>query len=259
MNLSSLDLPRKRAVQQAFDRAAARYDQAASIQKQICHRLFADINLIKNPETILDAGCGTGFGSQLLCRRYPFAQIAQLDLSMSMLKQNEQPIKTVGDLEQLPIANNAVDLYWSSLSVQWCDLTSVLQEAHRVLKPAGTMAIATLGRQTFRELRTAFAQIDTQSHTLNFVDSLQVEHTAKTLGFSKLCVLTHTETTYHANLGNLLHSIKAVGANQIDYSNHRRPLTRQALAHLTDNYEKMRTAQGLPLTYQVIRLYATNP
>ena len=59
--------------------------------------------------------------------------------------------------------------------MQWCDLPAVLREAHRLLRPAGHLALASLGPDTFHELRRAFAGVDEYRHTLAF-------HTADDIG-----------------------------------------------------------------------------
>ena len=64
-----------------------------------------------------------------------------------------------GDLEQLPLADASLDLYWSSLAIQWCDPLAVFREARRVLRPDGRLAVSTLGPATFHELREAFTAV----------------------------------------------------------------------------------------------------
>lgn len=252
-----IPLPPKKAIQHAFDRAAHRYDEAASLQKYVCKQLLDGLHLSEDTLDVLDAGCGTGLGSALIAQRYPKAQITQLDLSLAMLNQSVFPKKILGDLEQLPIREHRFDLYWSSLSVQWCNLDQALHEAHRVLKPGGHLAIATLGLDTFQELRHAFAQLDPFNHTLAFLDSQQIHDLSLSRGFKNLKMQVETKISYHPNLTALLHSIKAVGANQISNANPAaRKLSRSGFEKLSNAYETMRTPAGLPLRYQVIRVYA---
>jgi malonyl-CoA O-methyltransferase len=50
-----------RAVRRAFGRAAATYDGAAVLQREVSARLAGRLDVVKlAPGTILDAGCGTG-------------------------------------------------------------------------------------------------------------------------------------------------------------------------------------------------------
>lgn len=51
----------------SFGRAADTYDAAAILQKQVREEMLSRLDLVKlNPQTILDAGCGTGLGSHAL-------------------------------------------------------------------------------------------------------------------------------------------------------------------------------------------------
>lgn len=84
---------RRQDIRSAFDRAAAHYDEAAHIQREICARLSAfALGLDLQPPldidaAVLDAGCGTGFGFAELDRLCPRAARIALDLAPSMLKQ----------------------------------------------------------------------------------------------------------------------------------------------------------------------------
>ncbi|MBS0552842.1 MAG: malonyl-[acyl-carrier protein] O-methyltransferase BioC, partial [Proteobacteria bacterium] len=64
----------KQAVRSAFDRAAESYDGAAVVQREICHRLAgfaAAAPCVGAPRRALDAGCGTGYGVDLLASLCP--------------------------------------------------------------------------------------------------------------------------------------------------------------------------------------------
>lgn len=66
----------KRRVRNAFERAAAHYDQAAVLQREVCDRMLSRLDYIKYvPDVILDAGSGTGYGTRKLLTRYPAARI----------------------------------------------------------------------------------------------------------------------------------------------------------------------------------------
>ena len=50
----------KRQVRNAFEKAAASYDQSAVLQREVSNRMFERLELIKYmPDSILDAGSGT--------------------------------------------------------------------------------------------------------------------------------------------------------------------------------------------------------
>ena len=60
----------KRLLRHAFERASSSYDQSAVLQREISNRMLARLEYIKyQPDVILDAGSGTGYGSQQLLKR----------------------------------------------------------------------------------------------------------------------------------------------------------------------------------------------
>ncbi|MDE2439591.1 MAG: malonyl-ACP O-methyltransferase BioC [Betaproteobacteria bacterium] len=248
--------PSKARVRQSFERAAPTYDSAAQIQRRICDRLL-DMLPPLAVDRLLDAGCGTGYALPLLCRHFPQALAIGLDLSPAMLRRIATPCSRIsGDLEHLPLAAGCVDLYWSSLAVQWCELPLVLREAHRLLRPEGALALASLGPETFHELRTAFAGVDEYRHTLAFHSADEVRYMACTAGFATVDVQHQTEIAHYPDFKSLLRSVKAVGANQIGVGRRTSLMSRNTFLRAEAAYEAQRTSHGLPLTYDVISLHA---
>lgn len=251
-----MNKPAKARIRQSFERAAASYDSAAQVQRRICDRL-ASFLPNQPPERLLDAGSGTGYALPLLQNLFPAAQHLALDLSPAMLQRISTPCcRLAGDLEHLPLADASLDLYWSSLAVQWCELAAALTEARRVLRTGGHLVLASLGPQTFHELRHAFADVDNFRHTLPFLSQQEIGQLARAAGFSQLAVDSATEIAHYADFRTLLRAVKAVGANQV--GDGRRPglMSRSTFQRAATAYETLRTSAGLPLTYDVIYLSA---
>jgi malonyl-CoA O-methyltransferase len=247
--------PPKARVRHSFGRAAASYDAAAVVQRRICDRLAA--TLAATDGRILDVGCGTGYALDLLRAHCPAAGLVALDLAPAMLVRIAQPCTRVaGDAEHLPFAAAAFGHYWSSLTLQWCDLGRALAEARRVLAPGGGLSVATLGPDTFRELRHAFAGVDGHRHTLAFHSADEVAQLAGSAGLVAVDVQAGHETAHYPDFRSLMRSVKAIGANQVGAG--RRPglMGRTALARAEAAIEELREPAGLPLTYDVITLSA---
>ena len=75
-----------RAVRRHFARAAATYDAAAVLQREVGRRMAEKLDVVKlAPAAILDAGCGTGDAQADLALRYPDARQVALDVALPML------------------------------------------------------------------------------------------------------------------------------------------------------------------------------
>ena len=184
-----------RAVRRAFGRAAATYDGAAVLQREVSARLAGRLDVVKlAPGTILDAGCGTGEAIGELSARYPSARVVALDAALPMLQQARTrsahgrsllarmlgplgrggapaPAFVCADGTALPLPGVCVDLVWSNLMLQWVnDLPRAFAEFRRVLRVGGLLTFTTFGPDTLQELARAFARIDGHTHVSRFAD-----------------------------------------------------------------------------------------
>ena len=246
--------PIKQRVRESFDRAASTYDNAAVLQRRVCARLLDILLPETSPRRILDAGCGTGYGARLLRERWPQTHITGVDFAPAMLTlaQDASDACFAADIEKLPFPAKAFDLWWSSLSLQWCAADVVFAEAARVLPLGGVLAASTLGPETFHELRTAFAQVDQHRHTLPFSTPEAIGASLERAGFVPVRLLRERHTMYYPELKSLLRAIKAIGAQNVGEGGRSGMLGRQGWQQLEAAYESFRQAQGLPASYDVI-------
>jgi malonyl-CoA O-methyltransferase len=262
--------PPKQTVRSAFDRAAASYDEAAHVQREICDRLADFAVALPAPapaQRILDVGCGTGYALGLLAQRYPEAAVIALDFAPAMLArlpavdaEANRPLPLCADLEALPLAGAAVDAIWSSLALQWCEPSRALPECARALRPGGVAWIATLGPRTLWELREAFAAIDEAEHVIRFHSRERWLQESVDAGFDVIAEANSTAFALAADLRGLLRDIKAIGAHSVGPQRRRQPLGRAAWRVLESRYEVHRRDDGLlPATYDVILLALRKP
>ncbi|XP_076018044.1 putative methyltransferase DDB_G0268948 [Genypterus blacodes] len=114
-----------------------------------------------------DVGCGSGQGTLLLAKH--FVSVVGTDVSPAQvevaLTHGKAPNITYKQCaaEQLPLADGSVDLLTAMSAFHWFDRPRFLQEAHRVLKPRGCLAL--LNYTVDMEISYA----DCCSHTLNEV------------------------------------------------------------------------------------------
>lgn len=268
--MASRTIP-KHVVRRAFDRAAATYDSAAAVQREICHRLaeFAALRLASAAplQRVVDAGCGTGYGLDLLARLCPHATLIALDFAPAMLARltpggpgQAPPVPLCADLEALPLAGASIDAVWSSLALQWCEPAAALAEFGRVLRPGGEAWIATLGPRTLWELRDAFKAVDDAEHAIRFHSRERWIAAAVAAGFEPLADDNFPVFAVAPDLRQLLRDIKAIGAHSVGAQRRREPLGRAAWKVLETRYETHRRDDGLlPATYDLILLTLRKP
>src|SRR3954451_20718256 len=119
------------------------------------------------PLVIADLGAGEGTFSQLLARRAK--QVIAVDNSERMVEFGSQlarkhNVKNLeyrcGDMESLPLENAEVDLAFFSQSLHHALRPAhAVEEAWRVLKPGGRIAILNLLRHQFEEARELYADV----------------------------------------------------------------------------------------------------
>ncbi|HEU4708998.1 MAG TPA: malonyl-ACP O-methyltransferase BioC [Methylophilaceae bacterium] len=269
----------KARVKTSFNRAANTYDAAAVLQKEVRERMFNRLELVKiAPEVIVDAGSGTGQGSQLLRQRYPQSQIVELDLAVQMLRRSRdnntsswkkfrarllgQPENgaVCGDIENLPLASASTELLWSNLAIQWCnDLDRAFGEAHRVLQAEGLLMFSTFGPDTLKELREASAVDEEHVHVSRFIDMHDIGDALVRAGFSAPVLdVEHFVLTYDDVLG-VMHDLKAIGAHNATAGRQRGLEGRGFLRGLAERYEQFRQAGKLPATFEVVYGHAWKP
>lgn len=208
----------RRAVAAAFDHAAGEYDRHAALEQEVGRRLLERCAFSRRePQDILDLGCGTGAGAEALKRRYRRARVVGLDVSQGMLKQFARrsrwlrPLAAVrGDITALPIAGAAADLVFANLADPWVsDRPAVFEEYRRVLRPGGMLLFSTLGPATLRELREAGGG----SLVLpGFADLLEIGDALVAAGFRDPVMDMESITLQYPDLDALVRELEMTGA-----------------------------------------------
>lgn len=257
----------KREVRRAFSRAAADYDAAAVLQREVCTRMLERLDCVKlRPSRILDVGSGTGRGTRQLGERYKEAEIVALDIAIGMLQNarghsgwwrklfgGAKQGYVCADVEALPLAANSVELVWSNLALQWCnDLPQAFAELHRVLKAEGLLMFSTFGPDTLKELRQAFHGVDAHNHLNRFADMHDIGDMLTRGGFADPVMEMECLTLTYDDVRGVLHDLKSIGAHNATAGRGQGLMGRRAWARLLDNYERLRRDGKLPATYEVV-------
>jgi malonyl-CoA O-methyltransferase len=159
----------------------------------------------------------------------------------------------VGDAESLPLAADSVDLVFSSLAIQWCHRPQQLfAELGRVLRPGGRCVFTTLGPDTLRELRQAWAAVDDRQHVNTFLPPQQLAAAAASVPGIRLSLRARRHCMQYARVGELLAELKTLGAHNMNRGRPEGLTSRKTLQGMLQAYEQWRVEGLLPATYDVI-------
>ena len=256
----------KKQVRESFNRAANNYDNVAILQCEVGTRLIERLELIKlQPQRILDVGSGTGTITRLLSTQYKKSEIISLDLAAAMLQQARNKQSTLqrwfgkqrylcGDADQLPLADNSVDMIFSNLAIQWCsDLDLTFNEFRRVLKPDGLLLFTSFGPDTLKELRDAWRSVDDAVHVNAFIDMHDIGDALLRSGLADPVMDTETLTLTYDDGMDVMRDLKAMGAHNVTAGRKHSLTGKNRLKQMLSAYNNFRLDDDkLPATYEVI-------
>ena len=220
LQAAHLALPGKRASRAAFERASATFAAACVVHEWARERLLDRLELVRmGPGTIVDLGCATGTGAAALARRFPTTRVVALDASFSMLRTARRTLAdcgstsvAAGDAEQLPFPSTSVALLFANLLLPWCRPEAVFREAARVLGPGGLCMFATLGPDTLKEVRGAWARVDDRIHVHGAFDMHDLGDLAGAAGLQEPVLDVERIALSYADVRDLVRDLRACGA-----------------------------------------------
>ena len=248
-------------MRRAFERAAARYDEAAGLQRETADELLERLAPVRvQPERVLDLGCGTGHGARGLQRLYPRAEVLAVDFSPAMARRargrarlRRRPLAACADMAHLPLADASVDVVFSNLALQWVvDPVAVFGEVRRVLRPDGALMFSSFGPDTLAELREAWAAVDDRVHVGRFADMHDIGDAMLAAGLVDPVMDVDRQQRTYDDLRDLMRSIKAIGAQNAAHGRPRGLTGRGTLRCLERAYPARRD-DGRPLaTWELV-------
>jgi malonyl-CoA O-methyltransferase len=245
-------------IQTHFDRIAGVYDRHAALEQEVCRRLVArSVYQQREPERIVDLGCGTGAGAAALKERHRKALVVGLDLAPAMLVQARRrsrwrrPVRVAcADIGALPIASQSVDLVFSNLAAFWTrDPAGFYAEVRRVLRPGGMFLFSTLGRESFEYLRAAWAAVDPAVEVPWFPDILEIGDALAAAGFAEPTLDTDFITLEYPRLEALFEELEATGSSLLVRGWAR---WRERLDDLAAAWTPRTAEAKFPLAYEIV-------
>jgi malonyl-CoA O-methyltransferase len=258
----------KTAARRAFERAAADYDAAAVLQREIAGRMLERLDYVRlEPTTVLDLGAGTGYALNDLLRRYRKARIIALDFALDMLRIARRrgsllrrPRCLCADAESLPLAGASVDLIFSNATLQWCnEPEETFRGMLRVLKPGGLLMFTTFGPDTLKELRESWAAADGFSHVSPFLDMHDLGDALVRAGFAEPVMDAERLTLTYQSVRALMKDLKLLGTRNATLERPRGLTGKARLRAMEQTYELLRVDGRLPASYEVVYGHAWAP
>lgn len=257
-----------RAVRRAFQRAAPGYEDGAFLFREIEDRLLERVALLKiEPARILDLGTGPGRAAESLKRRFRKARVVALDLAPGMASRARarsrwlRPVDALcADAARLPLASGTFDLAFSNLMLPWVTERAVcFDELRRVLGSGGVLLFTTLGPDTLKEFREAWDETGESAHVHGFDDMHHIGDELVAAGFDDPVMDAEFLTVNYEDVMGLARDLKRTGAHNASTERPRALTGKARWRRMRDAYERLRTADGLPATCEVVYGHALAP
>lgn len=249
------------AVASQFSRAAFSYDRYAQVQLGVARSLLAWLEPSEAIGMAADLGAGTAPMAWQQRRLRPNYHWWAVDFSPAMLAEAKDRGRMAPNYQglcanvmQLPLANQSLQLMYSSFALQWCqDLPALGAELFRVAAPGVELLIAVPVAGTLRELAACWAQVSHDQHVNQLADSEQWLAALNGAGWQLDDMAEQQITEYYPTVRAVLEQLKHTGANHV--SERRSGLMgKQQWQAFTQAYEDLRQATGIPMTWQVLLL-----
>ncbi len=258
-----------------LDRAAARRANARAARRgafrdplaeEIAQRMLERLEYVKlAPQRIVDVG---GDADKIRAR-YPAATAFSVGLSFAASAPASHiawharirrylaprpPLKLamIADIGQLPLASGSCDLLWSNLALARSDdPAAVLHEWGRVTATDGLLMFSSLGPDTLKEMRAAFAS-DRQPHVHPFVDMHDLGDMLVTAGFGDPVMDMEVVTLTYSRFEELIADLRASGQLNALASRRRGLTGRRVWEHARRAYAQMAQDGRVPASFEIV-------
>jgi len=266
--LSAATFVDQQQVGRRFARIAANYDTADFFAREVDRRMQERLDFVNlKPGRVLDLGCSRGGSFPGLSARYPEADLIGLDLAPAMLTaqrvqragwqrwlglgKSTGPLRLAADAAKIPLKSRSTAIIWSNLLLHWLnDPLPALAEAHRVLDVGGLLMFSTLGPDSLKELRAAFA--DGYAHTQRFIDMHDLGDMLVGVGFADPVMDMEVITLTYDDLDTMFTEMRAAGSSCAMKARRHGLTGRGSLEAMRRTYEGMRREGKLSASFEII-------
>lgn len=231
---------------QIFSNIVSDYDTNSILQQEVGTRILKRLDFIQtSPNSILDAGCATGFFSRKLSKIFPKARVLGVDISTEMINfankkkrwLSRQKFKVL-DLTQIPIENHKFDFIFCNLTLPWIeDINHCFDQWKQQLNPEGLLMFSTLGPDSFKELKSELLRVDPDLPMMNFIDMHDIGDALLKNNFTDPVMDTEILNFVYDNQPQMIRELKSSGMLQLILGEKFHPLC-QLLQYQQENSGK---------------------
>jgi malonyl-CoA O-methyltransferase len=259
----------KRLLRRRFARAVAmRRHDANALAREIGARMAERLELLRiAPQRILVIGPDSRDETRMLRQRYADSYVVESDLVCARATAPRESWwdRAIGkwkgrfgglvcaDFEALPFADGSFDMVWSNLALQWlASPQRALTQMQRVLRPGGVCMFSTLGPDTLKELRAAYAAADAHVHVHRMIDMHDYGDMMIAARFAEPVIDAEWLTFTYPDVPALLAELRAAGGGNLDIARRRGLTGKNAHRRMLEAYEGMRRDGRIPATFEVV-------
>ena len=257
-------------VKNMFNRVARTHNNADFLSEEIANRLLSKADDVKqNFPTVLDLGCGFG----TLHRQAFLVQSSlmdslwvEADISRASLQKNTNLHKIQLDMESaLPFKNNSFSLVISNLALPWVnDLPNALIYMGRACAKGGLVLASLLGGESFKELKSIYAELEGNQYTPHFLPMVDVKDMGKLMqqtGFELPVSDRDLITIEYPNVDSLFDDLRTFGGKNLNLERAQGLTTPRKLQRVKEMYvAKYGDAEGnIPVTLEIIYIHGWRP
>lgn len=249
----------KSKVRRSFAAAALSYDGMAELQRRVGRELLRRFPVHQSSGVLLDVGCGTGFLTRQMATGMLYQHLIALDLALPMLQTCQRKYPELAakylcaDAENLPFASHSIAQIYSNLALQWAqDLAATLAGFKRVLEPGGKLVFATFGPATLRELKAAWAAVDSFTHVNTFYAAGEIEAFLKAARFRNIDVDSVLYRSGYPSVQALMRELKEIGAHNVNRGRNPKPTTKTQLQQMIGHYQDQMEGRETVASYEII-------
>lgn len=241
-------------------------DVAERLHAETAERLFDRLDPVRlEPRWVVELVAQGGLRDRLAAR-FPESRVVSCGPSRRTLfleptvRRSSRAPALVSSPSRLPLASSSAELVVSNLILHWFeDVTSILRETWRVLRPGGLIAFATFGPGTLEELRRSWRAVDGHAHVIDLMDMHDTGDAMMRAGFGDVVMDAERVTVTWPDARALLQDLRGLGTGNPHPARPPGLTTPRRLAALVQALDAYRSDGRLPASIELVYGHGWKP